>query len=88
MSFSFWSYEDKLPKSIKAIRSPGQPSSRAEALDEKVGRDALLCNWPQVALVHQSKTHIPGAVYDAKHWSCVSRAEQAKVLKLKTPLTL
>lgn len=49
-------------------------------------REFLLCPFPQVALFDKSKTSVPGAVYDAKNWSCVSRAAQAKALGLKKPL--
>lgn len=50
-------------------------------------REFLMCPFPQMALFDQSKKNDPGAVYDAKNWSCVSRETYSKALKLSKPLT-
>lgn len=39
-------------------------------------RDFLLCPFPLVSFFDQDKKNIPGAVYDAENWSCVTREER------------
>lgn len=38
-------------------------------------RDFLLCRFPEVATFDRSKANVPGAVYDAKNWSCQPSAK-------------
>lgn len=33
-------------------------------------RDFLVCPYPQIAAFDQSKANVPGAVYEAKNWTC------------------
>lgn len=83
--FSFWSASDRLAAPRGGPSGPGQPFSRVAALATP-GRDFLLCPFPQVALFDQRKAGVAGAVFDARNWSCVSRAQQARALKLKRPI--
>ncbi|RZA19361.1 MAG: tannase/feruloyl esterase family alpha/beta hydrolase, partial [Proteobacteria bacterium] len=86
VNFSFWSAHDRLTAPADRPRGPGEPFSRVGGLVAPV-RDFLLCPFPQVALFDRTKAGTPGAVFDAKNWSCVSRAEQARALGLKRPIS-
>lgn len=83
-NFSFWSFSDRLATPRGSPTGPGQPFSRVGALAPPA-REFLLCPFPQVALFDRSKAAIPGAVFDAGNWSCVSRAEQARALGVERP---
>lgn len=40
-------------------------------------RDFLLCPYPMVSVFDRSKADLPGAVYDAKNWSCKASGRMA-----------
>ncbi len=86
VNFSFWSASDRLSAPANRARGPGEPFSRVGGLAPPV-RDFTLCPFPQVALFDKRKAAVPGAVFDARNWSCVSRTEQAKALGLKRPIS-
>lgn len=86
VKFSFWSFNDRLNAPKGGPTGPGQPFSRVAAL-QPPGRDYMLCAFPQVALFDKSKANVPGAVFDVRNWSCVSREMQARALGLKKPIS-
>lgn len=85
VNFSFWSFDDRLATPRGGPTGPGQPFSRVGALVAPA-REFLLCPFPTVSLFDKTKANIPGAVYDGRNWSCVSRTEQARALGLKKPI--
>lgn len=85
VDFSFWTFDDRLSAPKGGPTGPGQPFARIAAL-QAPGRDFLLCPFPQVALFDKRKAAIPGAVFNARNWSCVSRETQARALGLKRPI--
>jgi feruloyl esterase len=53
--------------------APAEGSTTAGvAIPQATGRsrDFLVCPFPMVSTFDQSKAAIPGAVYDARNWSC------------------
>jgi feruloyl esterase len=76
--FQFMSFEDRVDRLAKN----NGPHLMSQGVKPPV-RDFLLCPFPQVALFDKSKANDPGAVFNARNWSCVSRAEQARALHLK-----
>lgn len=81
-NFLFMGFEDRVER---LIQNNG-PHLMSQGVKPPV-RDFLLCPFPKMALFDKSKANIPGAVYAAENWSCISREEHAKALGLNKPIT-
>jgi feruloyl esterase len=81
-NFLFMDFEDRVARLSGAKRGPHLMSQGVK----DPARDILLCPYPQMALFDASKKNVPGAVWDAKNWSCVSRSQFAKAVGLSKPI--
>jgi feruloyl esterase len=80
--FLFMDFEDR----VERLARNNGPHLMSQGL-KAPARDVLLCPFPKVALFDKTKASIPGAVFDAGNWSCVSRQQQARALGLKKPIS-
>ena len=63
--FMFMGFQDRVDRLAKN----NGPHLMSQAEKPPV-RDFLLCPFPQVSVFDKSRANVPGAVYDAKNWSC------------------
>lgn len=80
-NFLFMGFEDR----VSRLAQNRGPHLMSQGVRDPV-RDILLCPFPQMALFDQSKKNVPGAVYDAGNWSCVSRDQFARAIGLRRPI--
>lgn len=80
-----WVENDKDPEGLVMHRGADRVRTLFPRLDSRAGeeeagakvpvstvlsRDFLVCPYPNIAVVDQSKIKTPGAVYEAENWSC------------------
>jgi Tannase and feruloyl esterase len=63
--FLFMGFQDRVAR----LEKNSGPHLMSQAEKPPV-RDFLLCPFPQVSVFDRTKANVPGAVYDAKNWSC------------------
>lgn len=61
---------DRAKPAFKGDNELATQSGVAIPTGEGASRDFVMCPYPQVSVFDKSKASVPGAVYEAKNWSC------------------